>query len=357
MKPQKEIVLMKKCEQLAETIRQRIKTNQYKEKLPTERELMEESGMSRVTVRKAIAILQQDIPLRRSKKGGTYISNPQVDTINRQLVILMPDSSPESIEIITGVENYFSSDNISITVKFTNLSVKSERAILEELLKLNVAGFLIYPATTSTNRDIFLRIAERNIPLVFIDRSPFHMICSSVSINNQQIAIDAVNYLYEQGHRQIAFFASGLKSQQSTVERLWGYSYAMSRHHLPVTKDHIFALQNIDEMHQCFERFFNIENRATAVFCSDDVLAGFFICAAQERGYRVPEDFSVIGVDNKDNVNTGGVALTTVCQPYRELGRQAAQIMDSILSDNNRGMTKLYLPAEMILRDSVRKIN
>lgn len=346
---------MKKYELIVQALRQRIAEGQYKEKLPTERELMEEFGVSRVTVRKSIETLQKELPLRRSKKGGTHIlATPSGKSGNRQLVLLMPNSTYESIEIITGVEAYFSQSNISLTVKFTDLSVKSERAILEELLELDIAGFLIYPAATTANRDIFLGIMERGIPLVFIDRSPSRMICSSVSINNQQTAIDVVNYLHRQGHRRIAFFAAGLKTQQSTMERLWGFTYAMSRCHLPVSKNNLFAFENDNEMHQCFQRFFSLEQKATAVFCSDDVLARYFIESAIKNGYRVPEDFSVVGIDDKAGSANGPVPLTTIRQPYRELGQRAAQVMDQLLRQNTQEVTKLYLPAEMILRSSVQ---
>ncbi|MBQ8751902.1 MAG: substrate-binding domain-containing protein, partial [Clostridia bacterium] len=282
---------MKKYAHIAQILRQRVTDGQYTDRLPTERELMEEFGVSRVTVRKSFEVLQQELPLRRSKKGGTHLLAPQpTKTGKRQLVLLMPNSTEESIEIITGVESYFSRSGLSLTVKFTDLSVKSERVILEELLELDIAGFLIYPAATTANRDMFLGIMERGIPLVFIDRSPSRITCSSVSINNQQVAMDVVNFLYEQGHRQIAFFAAGLKAQQSTMERLWGFSYAMSRHGLPVTKENLYAFEDPEEMWQCFDRFFASENKPTSVFCSDDVLAMYFIHAALQRGYRVPED-------------------------------------------------------------------
>lgn len=348
---------MKKYEQIIQILRHRIASGEYTDKLPTEKALMEEFGVSRVTVRKSIEILQKEMPLRRSKKGGTHILLPQNEkNAKRQLVLLMPNSTYESIEIITGVEEHFSKSNLSLTVKFTDLSVKGERAILEELLELDIAGFLIYPAATSENRDIFLGIMERNIPLVFIDRSPSRMICSSVSINNQQTAIDVVNYLHDQGHRRIAFFASGLRSQQSTMERLWGFTYAMSRRHLAVSENNLFAFESPLEMQQCFERFFTAPIKSTAVFCSDDVLAGFFIQAATQRGYRIPEDFSVVGIDDKAGRSGSPVPLTTVRQPYRELGRRAAQVMDAALTNNKNEVTKLHLQAELIIRDSVRSL-
>ncbi len=346
---------MKKYEQLANTIKRRIEEGQYASKLPTEKELTEEFGVSRVTVRKSIELLRRSMPLVRSKKAGTRLIPTQPEKNKQQLVLLMPNSSYESIEIITGVEDYFSKSDIFLTVKFTDFSANSERAILEELLELSIAGFLIYPSATSTNRDIFLGIMERGIPLVFIDRSPSRITCPSVSINNHQTAMTAVNYLYNCGHRQIAFMSSSLKNQQSTTERLWGYLQAMDRHHLPVSRELLFSFQDESEQKQCLDRFFS-GSRATAVFCSDDVVAGIFIREAVKRGYRVPDDYSVIGIDDKIRGGGGMVPLTTVRQPYRELGRRAAQIVDGLIKHRINEVTKLYLPAEIVIRDSVRSI-
>lgn len=258
---------MKKYEMVAQAIRERIDSGEYAEKLPTEVELMSLFQVSRVTIRKSIELLQQEYPIRRTKKGGTHIVTEHVHKTSMQVVLIMPNNTYESIEIITGAEEIFSHSKIALTIKFSDFSEKSERAIIQELKDLDIAGFLIYPATKSANEDLFLSIMEKGIPLVFIDRSPTRLICSSVSINNQKTAIDIVDFLASLGHRDITFFANELRSQQSTLERLLGYLAAMKKHGFPICKNSIYAFQNYDELQLCLKDFFIDNQKTTAVFC------------------------------------------------------------------------------------------
>lgn len=349
---------MKKYEMVAQAIKEKIVSGEYAERLPTETELMAYFQVSRVTIRKGIDLLKQDFLIRRTKKGGTRVMSPQAGKPVRQLVLIMPNNTYESIEIITGAEEIFAHSNLSLTVKFSDCSEKSERAIIEELIDLDISGFLIYPANKSANEDLFLSIMEKKLPLVFIDRSPARLICSSVSINNQKTAIDITDFLISCGHQKITFFANELYTQQSTLERLWGYLSAMRKHRLPISKDSIYAFQNQEELQNCLNTFFTGPRKATAVFCSDDSVAVRFIDEAIRRGYHVPDDFSVVGIDNRKIPGfENTIPLTTVSQPYRELGRRAAQIARDLLTLKTDEVTKLYLPVELIVRDSVKIID
>ena len=342
---------------VAQVIREKIDSGEYEDKLPTEGELMSLFQVSRVTIRKSIELLQREYPIRRAKKGGTHIVTSHVHKAGMQVVLIMPNNTYESIEIITGAEEVFSHSKIALTIKFSDFSEKSERAIIQELKDLDIAGFLIYPANKSANEDLFLSIMEKGIPLVFIDRSPTRLICSSVSINNQKTAIEIVDFLASLGHQDIVFFANELHSQQSTLERLWGYLSAMKKHRFSISQNSIYAFQNYEELQPCLENFFTHNKKATAVFCSDDSVAVRFIDEALRRGYRIPDDFSVVGIDNRKLPGfEHTVPLTTVSQPYRELGRRAAQIVDKQLKYKNSEVTKLYLPAELVVRDSVKAI-
>lgn len=346
---------MTKYEAIAHELEEKIDRGDYGDRLPTEKELVSLFGVSRVTIRKSIELLQSKYPLQRTKKGGTRILDQNSSHSGKQIVLIMPNNTYESTQIISGAEEICSHSHFSLTLKFSEFSEKSERAIIQELLELDIAGFLVYPATKSANEDLFLNIIEKGIPLVFIDRSPARLICPSVSINNQQTAINIVDYLFSLGHRDIAMFAGSLLLQQSTLERFWGYLSSMKKHNLPVSKNSIYEVHDYDDLHLCLDKFFKTNTTTTAVFCSDDTIAVRFIDEALHRGFRIPEDFSVVGIDNRKIPEyNNAVALTTVNQPYRELGRRAAQILVDMLGSEKQEIVKLYLPAELIVRESTK---
>ena len=69
------------------------------------------------------------------------------------------------------------------------------------------------------------------------------------------------------------------------------------------------------------------DDRPTAVFCANDLLAIGVVNACVRRGVAVPDELSVVGYDDISFAETASVALTTVAQPGRRLGSEAARLL------------------------------
>jgi LacI family transcriptional regulator len=93
---------------------------------------------------------------------------------------------------------------------------------------------------------------------------------------------------------------------------------------------------------------------ATCVFAVNDVMAVGAMAALRERGVAVPEDMSVAGFDDIATLRDTIPALTTVRLPLEEMGEQAARL--TLLPDPERGALPLSVPAEVILRESTRRL-
>ena len=352
---------MKKYELIANTVKEKIVSGEYTSKLPSENELMQQFGVSRVTVRHGLDLLRQDYKLTRSKKGGTTVEplhKPKSTQSNiKHVVFVMLFNSMQSLRIIEGAEKVFEQSGISLTIKFSNCSAKSERSIIEDLLTLNIDGLIIYPANSVENLDLFTIMLQKNMPTVFVDKYPYYLTCSSVTINNQKAANENTKYLIDLGHKKIAFFANQLKGQMSTSERLRGFVSEMKKNGLDVPKQYIYACNEIDDFRSYLDMFFAMKDRPTGVFCSDDSLGFIFIEEALKRGFRIPEDFSVIGIDDLHVANSKISSLTTARQPFFEIGRNAAQLINHKLFDKNSCETKIFLPTELVIRNSTKAIS
>jgi len=346
---------MKKYETVAQSIKEYISEGTYIEKLPSERELMQKFDVSRVTIRKGLELLKKEYNLTSSKKGGTHIGSFKENGDVKHIVFVMFFSAAESIRIIKGAEKVFSDSNMSLTIKFSNCSAKSERSIISELLTRNLDGLIIYPANSSENVDLFENIMTKNIPLVFVDKYPYEMVCSSVSIDNQEAAKSIVRHLADLGHRDIIFFANDLKNL-STRERLLGFKCEMAARELPFSEDSVHAFSTVDEMKSMFQEVLDSPNKPTGIVCSDDTVAVAFIEQAERRGYRIPDSFSVVGVDDRNFPDYHSIPLTTARQPFYDLGRWSAHIMKQLINSTGIKAEKIYLPTELIIRESTRKI-
>jgi DNA-binding LacI/PurR family transcriptional regulator len=101
-------------------------------------------------------------------------------------------------------------------------------------------------------------------------------------------------------------------------------------------------------------------NRPTAVFCNSDEMAFGTIMAAKDLGLRVPQDISIIGIDNHDMSEFFG--LTTIDQRVREQGSTAAQMLIDLLDDKafeTRGNVEetIEWPAKLLIRSSTAHVS
>jgi DNA-binding LacI/PurR family transcriptional regulator len=79
------------------------------------------------------------------------------------------------------------------------------------------------------------------------------------------------------------------------------------------------------------EHFTNLADRPTALICFNDMIATGVLKSLQQRGIRVPEDFSITGFDNIVFSNYTNPPLTTFDQPKRFIGQKAAELILNLL--------------------------
>ncbi len=91
---------------------------------------------------------------------------------------------------------------------------------------------------------------------------------------------------------------------------------------------------------------------ATAVCCTNDVVAIAVIDELERLGRRVPEDVSVVGFDDIPLAGHRRINLTTVRQPAREMGRLAAEMVLSAIAERRHAAERIVMPTELIVRGS-----
>jgi LacI family repressor for deo operon, udp, cdd, tsx, nupC, and nupG len=94
----------------------------------------------------------------------------------------------------------------------------------------------------------------------------------------------------------------------------------------------------------------------TAVFCFNDMTAIGVIKALQQRGYKVPQDLSVIGFDDLDIASFYHPSLTTVRQPIYQIGHSAAKMLYSLIQRKENIQAQVLEP-ELVIRESTAPLN
>ena len=192
-----------------------------------------------------------------------------------------------------------------------------------------------------------LRKSAKNVIVVGLSdfRPPF----DQVFADGYVAAKKALGYLYGLGHRAIGYIGD-----TGTEVRYAAYTDFMKEKGLPVPPGYIRRCSM--SMQKGFEQVSRLLREAdplpTALFCDKDITAIGAMKGIREQHLYVPDDISVISVDDMEASQFILPPLTSVCIPKQELGRLAVKILSDRM---NRGHTlpmRTELPCDLIIRES-----
>lgn len=161
----------------------------------------------------------------------------------------------------------------------------------------------------------------------------------------------AVNHLVNLGHKNIAFLNGSLYSLVSD-QRQEAFESAMAAASLPIQKDLMAYGYYVSDSAKYHVPGF-LAAGATAVVCGNDLIAKGVMEECTKRGFRVPEDVSVIGFDDISIAATFDPPLTTIRQERNELGRCAYDILNSLI--HHIPISKTLLRPKLIERESTAR--
>jgi len=198
-------------------------------------------------------------------------------------------------------------------------------------------------------------LQERGVPFVLIGDTGDVASVPYVDVDNLYEAERIVAYLHAQGHRRIAFLG-GPDFVRSANQRLEGYRKAIRAQGLILRED--FAIGNVYREVENYDNARTLmrlpaEARPTALFCWNDTSAAHALHACREMGLRIPDDVSIIGFDDHPSMAALDPPMTTMRQPYREIGRTAFDILLAQLRNLPEIPLQAFLPAERMERASV----
>lgn len=230
-----------------------------------------------------------------------------------------------------------------------------DRVFRGHLLRKRVDAVLVLSLTPTPEEVASLSTLHRPVAVVGANVPGW----ASVRIDDSETARLAMRHLVELGHRRIAYIGGSLKDQldfAAPLDRLQGYRCVMAEAGLSIepgweTIGHFTVRGGLAAMHELLA----LRARPTAVFAASDEMAIGAVHAAREAGLRVPEDVSVIGIDDHEMAEF--FELSTVAQPVHEQGRLAAQLLLDALSARSdaepaRPPQALTVPTRLVVRST-----
>ncbi len=226
---------------------------------------------------------------------------------------------------------------------------KTFSALIDELASSRRTEGMIVMNPYQDSRHSYLSDA---FPTVFAGARPRPNINYSVALDDFVVAQQATQHLIELGHRRIAMI-TGPMVEDCCQDRRDGYLQALTNAHIsPNATWQVEGEWSAQSGYESFKALVNRGECPTAVFAQNDHIAVGVIKAARELGLSVPEQLSVIGVDDIPLASFFTPPLTTMRQDFAAIGQEAVKLLMLAIRQPDAPKQNHVLPAELILRES-----
>ncbi len=229
--------------------------------------------------------------------------------------------------------------------------------VARRCVEQRLAGLIVLRPSQVALAELYVDLAHYGIPLALVDDSVTQPGTISVTSDDMQGCRLAVAHLAALGHQRIALIEG--KRQPNPLLREAAFRQAMRDHSLPVPKSFIvYADWNLEQTERAVTDLFSVrQDPPTALFCSaGDPFAAVAIRALRRSGRCVPEDVSVVGYSDLLLATCLDPPLTTIAQPFHEIGRIAVRRLLARLANQGETPTDSaaasLLPTQLIVRES-----
>lgn len=340
--------IIPKYQQVINKIKKDIDNCTIADKLPSERILAKELGVSYMTVRKALdTLLSEDVIIKVPHKGSFV--NTQPKQRNGVIGYFLDSSirsgiaSPYYSLLFQELERWAAKKNYAV-VFFSD----GERERLDTLLP--TLDGVIATCIPSTE-DIILEISS-HLPVVVIENSTADKTIPAVVIDNFNADLEAVDYIVSLGHTRIGCM-TGLFDSKVGTNRFKGFEHGLKQNNIPATKEYIFHGDYSHESGIAGAKYFlSLPTVPTAIICANDSMALGAIKELQNNGVKVPEDMSVIGFDDISIAAQSNPALTTVRAPIQKIAKYSCNLLFNKINNKDNDYNHIALSTQLITRDS-----
>jgi LacI family transcriptional regulator len=255
-------------------------------------------------------------------------------------------------EAMRGVEDGLASHHYEAIFVSGHWNKVEEEQRLMSLMGRRVDGVILLVAELD---DELLDRHAQGVPTVLLGRQSASMRVHSLCFDHYAGACEAVRHLLELGHRSIAFIA-GPPGRQDADERLRGYRDTLVAAGLPfderlVAPGGYVETGGVTAMNMLLDRGLPF----SAVFAANDDSAYGAMLSLYRRGMRVPDDMSIVGYDDLSHSSFSLPPLTSVRQPLRDLGREAAGAVVALI-DGRKPPRATMAKLELIVRESTKAV-
>ncbi len=306
---------------------------------------------TRLNVEEAI----EKLGYRPNKIARSLTSN----RTNTAAILISDVGNPFYSDVIHGVEDVAFDGNYDVFLCNTKYDTDRGLTFIRSLIDKRVDGILFMSSSVS---DLWLEEMRRNnVPVVVLDwevNAPGSIV-STIGVDFALGIQEAADHLVSLGHRHVVH-VSGPLNLRTARDRRDAFLHGMNKHGIstegiPVIEGNL----QIDGGKRAFEQMMALPQKPTAVFTANDLTALGIIAGARAHGLSVPQDISVIGLDNIWLAEQVDPPLTTVSLPRYEIGQLAMEMLFDLLAPSDDQATKTVhrtVESKLVIRQSTTSV-
>ena len=335
------------------------------DRLDSENELSVKFSLSRQTIRHAIAVLEKEGYVTRIQGSGTYISDNNItDKVNRKNIAVITTYVDAYIfpQMIQHVERVLSNAGYTVQISFTYNRISREKSILEGIVaKDDIAGVIAEPTKSSLpnpNLKYYEKLRKKHVPVLFMNTYYEALDAPHVSMDDIMAGKIATQYVIGKGHKRIGGVFK-LDDGQG-ARRYYGFLEAMNEASLRVTGNDLLwfdtvDIENEENVRQLAERIRKRLSTRTALVLYNDESAYKLINEFNKMGLKVPDDISIVGIDDTLLSTNGTVQITSVAYPTEEIAVKSANNLLELIK-NGRFDATYEFSVHIVERESVKDL-
>ncbi|MBP8988812.1 MAG: LacI family DNA-binding transcriptional regulator [Clostridia bacterium] len=327
------------------------------------------AGVSVGTVSRAlnrIGYVHPDTRIRIEEAAASlnYIPNRAARTLKTKktglILLAIPDmDNPFYFDMIKSVQEVTQANGCSMILYYTGGKASEEIKALKMLRQGYADGMILVNFSYTSRHEAEIKLISAPLVLTCLskgylgghDEDRFDYI----GVDAEKGIYLAVRHLAQQGHVRIGYIA-GPHHIDLFKERHQGYVNALRDSGLAYDKDLAYWCHYTEpSSYDAINSFFSLKSPPTAVCCANDIMALGAFCALKDKNIRIPEDVSIVGMDNIDTTWKVTPPLSTVAIAQAEIGRKAAELLFKRLDDSGKGpirSKRVIFEPRLIVRES-----
>ncbi|WP_390348583.1 LacI family DNA-binding transcriptional regulator [Variovorax boronicumulans] len=273
------------------------------------------------------------------------------------LGMLIPNSSnPYFAEIVRIVEDRCFGAGYTLVLCNTDDEPRRQSVYLQVLAERRIDGLIVVSTGADEDDSLATQLRGLRIPTVLVDREIADPACDLVETAHMQGGLLAVRHLLSLGHKRIACIGGPL-GVTSSEQRIEGWRMALAETGSAPNADALLWRGGFTSQggYEAMHAILRTEQKPSAVFVCNDLMAIGALRAAHESGVRVPDELSIVGFDDIELSAYTSPPLTTVAQPKERIGALAVDMLLERMGGKRRDARKVVLQPELRVRASTAR--